>query len=367
MTEEEAAEMDEAKSHELAEWIQEEGVSKVREGQEVPQTILMSMRWVLTWKPSGEHPPGGKAKARMVVLGHQHPEVAERTVANSTLSRLGKTLALQWTAFNHAELERADAMSAMLQGDGQEMQESEDVYARALNELACAMNTPLGSAVKLAKDVFKLGNAPQSWRLSVDRFLTSMAGRRRGRRTRTDPTVWCLSPKGLGTTCALVAACVGKLFITGIAGKMFEQLKSRLRECFCWVSWKFRVLVCAVCEFTKKVDHMSVRDQTSYVNSGNNHINVDTHRDFDRSLTSAQITSLRGVWRAIQWKVTLTGPQHAATLSDFHHADILLSGPETRGRQETEERCGSDRGRRKSGQCSGRAGNLGDRIDDEDP
>ena len=89
---------------------------------------------------------------------------------------------------------------------------------------------------------------------------------------------------------------------------------------------------------------MSVRDRTSYVNSGNNPINVDTHRDFDRSLTSAQITSLRGVWRAIQLKVTLTGPQHAATLSDFHHADILLSGPETRGRQEIEERCGSDRG-----------------------
>ena len=142
----------------------------------MPQTILMSMRWVLTWKPSDEHPPGGKAKARMVVLGNQHPEVAERTMANSTLSRLGKMLTLQWTAPNHAELERADAMSAMLQGDGKEMQKSEDVYARALNEFACLMNTPLGSAVKHAKAEFKLGNAPQSWWLSVDRFLTSMAG-----------------------------------------------------------------------------------------------------------------------------------------------------------------------------------------------
>ena len=134
--------MDEAKSHELAEWIQEEGISKVREGQEVPETILMSMRWVLTWKPSDEHPQGGKAKARMAVLGHQHPQVAERTVANSTLSRLGRMLTLQWTAPNHAELERATAMSAMLQGDGQEKQESEDVYARALNAFACAMSTP---------------------------------------------------------------------------------------------------------------------------------------------------------------------------------------------------------------------------------
>ena len=50
-----------------------------------------------------------------------------------------------------------------------------------------------------------------------------------------------------------------------------------------------------------------------------------------------------------------------------------IVGTEARGRKETEERCGSDRGavrgersRRESGQRSGRAGNLGDRVDDED-
>ena len=35
MTKEEAAELDEAKSRELAEWIQE-AISQIREGQEVP-------------------------------------------------------------------------------------------------------------------------------------------------------------------------------------------------------------------------------------------------------------------------------------------------------------------------------------------
>ena len=69
LTEEEATPMDEAKNRELAELVQEEATPKVRESQEVPESRLMFMRWVLTWKPSGERPQGRKAKARIVVLG----------------------------------------------------------------------------------------------------------------------------------------------------------------------------------------------------------------------------------------------------------------------------------------------------------
>ena len=123
----------------------------------------MSMRWVLTWTPSDEHPQGRKAKARIVILEYQHPEVADLKVSSPTLSRLGKVLTLQWTAFNHAELECAYAMSPFLQGDEHEMQDTEAVFTRAHDEIACAMNIPLGSAAALAKAVYGLGNAPPSW------------------------------------------------------------------------------------------------------------------------------------------------------------------------------------------------------------
>ena len=62
---------------------------------------------------------------------------------------------------------------------------------------------------------------------------------------------------------------------------------------------------------------MIVLHQTTYVNSGINLFNVDTHRDLDPSLTSAEIMNLRGVWSALQWKVTQTGQQHAAALSEL--------------------------------------------------
>ena len=112
-----------------------------------PQSRLMSMCWVLTWKPSDEHSHGRKAKARIVILEYQHQEVAELKVSSPTLSGLGKMFTLQWTAFNHAEL-----------------------------DTRCNAKT-MYSTVRLAKVVYGIGNAPRSWWLSVDQFLTSMGGR----------------------------------------------------------------------------------------------------------------------------------------------------------------------------------------------
>ena len=77
--------MHEANSRDVAEWIQEEAISQIREGQEVPESRLTSKRWVLTWRPSDEHLKGRQAKARIVVLGHQHLEVAELKVTSDAV------------------------------------------------------------------------------------------------------------------------------------------------------------------------------------------------------------------------------------------------------------------------------------------
>ena len=72
-------------------------------------------------------------------------------VSLTTVSRLGNMRTIHWTAFGHAESECADAESA--QGDGQNTQDSESIYARALDEIACAVQVLLGSAVEIAKAV----------------------------------------------------------------------------------------------------------------------------------------------------------------------------------------------------------------------
>ena len=127
-------------------------------------------------------------------------------------------------------------------------------------------------------------------------------------RTRTDPTVWQFSSDALGTTYALVADYVDDFIFTGIAGKGFEHLKNGLRERFRWGSWKLPSFGLFGVRVHKRVDLTIDLDKTSCVSNGINPINVDTNRDLDRSLTSADITNLRGAWGAMQWKVTQTGP-----------------------------------------------------------
>ena len=155
-----------------------------------------------------------------------------------------------------------------------------------------------------------LGNAPRSWRLSVDGFLTSVGGRR----TRTDPSVGCFSTECLRTTHALVAAHVDDFIITGAPGIIFEKLKTALRDRFRWGSWKVQSFGLGGVLGPQVSGPNNCSSPYFHVNSGINPINVDAHRDLDRPLTAGEITNIGCVcvWSNAK---SDTGPQHAAALS----------------------------------------------------
>ena len=218
---------------------------------------------------------------------------------------------LQWTAFNHAELENADAKSAFLQGDGQEMQDRNESTQEHL----------LISRLQWRVFLVQPWNCERFvWTRERAMKLVALGSPIRDTPERTKvanrPDQMVFSTDGLGTCYALVAAYLGDFIITGVPGQDFEKLKHTFRERCHWRTWKTqRFGLCGV-RVHRKAGRTFVLDQLSYLNTGMGLFAVDTDRDFDGLLTAGEVTRVRGVWCAIQWKVSQIGPQHEAALSE---------------------------------------------------
>ncbi len=121
---------------------------------------ITQMRWLLTWK---KMPDAGsstrRAKARLIILGFQHPRLTELTTAAPTVSRLGKHISFCAIALHGFDVEAADASSAFLQAE--ESLESQNLFVRPTAEVAAALGLPQrqhNTVVKVLKSFYGLTN-----------------------------------------------------------------------------------------------------------------------------------------------------------------------------------------------------------------
>ena len=112
---------DQAKDKEISEYISQE-VLEVASRAGVPQGRLLRMRWILTWKPLNDRKGSHKAKARLVVLGFEDPDMLKGTIATAapTLSKLGRSLVFQVAANNLWKMHSGDVATAFLRGSAEE-------------------------------------------------------------------------------------------------------------------------------------------------------------------------------------------------------------------------------------------------------
>ena len=127
--------MSAAKALEVDQWIATQACEALR--HTVPDSQLLRMRWVLTFKSAGneaEHAGKMKATARIVILGFSDPHLLEVETASPAMSRLSKQLFLQMCSTRRWRALKADVKSAFLQAESP--QRDRRVYARPLRD-AC--------------------------------------------------------------------------------------------------------------------------------------------------------------------------------------------------------------------------------------
>eukprot|EP00971_Amphidinium_carterae_P345858 6487025-Amphidinium_carterae.2 len=177
-----------AKQKEWSQWLSKNAAS-IASKHGIPTDRLLRTRWVLTWKLDPTNPGGRKAKARLVILGYQDPDLKHLRTDAPTASRSSKLmlsqLALQfgWRIFS------LDATTAFLSGDPWNLEESEgynitsktrhkarkqQLYMEPPLDLKKGMGLTNEECLCLLKCAYGLADAPRSWWKKLTRVLLTV-------------------------------------------------------------------------------------------------------------------------------------------------------------------------------------------------
>ena len=149
---------DKAKSKEVQAWIDHKTVKKVAKGT-LPAHRIMRRRWILTWKPPLPGTDAKRAKARLVILGFEDPDLHSVPNDAPALSKDGKQLVLQKVSSSRWDLINFDVSTAFLKGVG----DGRELGIHAPPELAQQMGLKPGEQCSLEGGAYGRIDAPILW------------------------------------------------------------------------------------------------------------------------------------------------------------------------------------------------------------
>ena len=194
---------DNAKRVEISQFVAQHAVRICQDEAENQQAWssgrIMKARWIMTWNtiPPDEQPqalrdrtrqvregqaltinPSGtqKAKARIVIIGFQHPDLAkpELKTTSPVVGQKTKLLVLQVAAYHKWLLEGCDATTAFLQAEG--LEEGNKIWTTGVPELVATLGASPGSALRILRSVSGPATAPRTFWLDVDSKLKVLGG-----------------------------------------------------------------------------------------------------------------------------------------------------------------------------------------------
>ena len=191
-----------AKASEVSSFIKTEAVRRCLSWEEQQRASnsdrVLRARWVLVWKDIPEeskpearlelkqnpqtvvHPSASKkAKARIVLLGFEHPDLLQSTFRSSApvQSQLMRNLSLYLVAQRGWQLEGLDMSTAFLQTGAFEM-EQQELWTTGVPELREALGLKDGEVMRLLKNIYGNATAPRGLWKDVDRTFTKLGGHR---------------------------------------------------------------------------------------------------------------------------------------------------------------------------------------------
>ena len=186
-----------AKTKEVDSFLKHEAVRKCLDDKEISKAFesrrIVRSRWVLTWKPTpqeelydaqkdaAENPRSvftkdgsKKAKARIVLLGFEHPSLLDPTfkTASPVQSSLGRNLLYSMAAFHQWGLEGLDLATAFLQTQATEA--DKEIWTTGVRELREALGVDEGGIMRILRNIYGSTTAPRGLWLDLHKTLTSL-------------------------------------------------------------------------------------------------------------------------------------------------------------------------------------------------
>ena len=299
------ADFQKAKGKELGNWTRERAVRLAE--KHVPHDRVVRMRWIFTTKADGS------AKARIVLIGFEDPDLGEIPTTSPTMSRRTRGLFLTACAIRKWTALKGDVRGAFLQG--QESEKERGLFAKPVKELLEALGGTEGQYVQVLKACYGLANAPAQWHMSVSDTM-SKAG---FVQLQTEPCCWRLmdnsDPDG-PTLIGLACAHVDDFLFAGEANHPdYQKALNILYKTYSWSDWESDVYMHCGVQVIQNQDGSTVLNHSEYC-STIEQINFQSRHD-DQAITEGEKQQLRGVLGSLQWRAYQTGPQHGARLSSL--------------------------------------------------
>jgi transposase InsO family protein len=327
-----------AQDKELDSWLATDTVRKILRSQ-IPEGQLLRTRWVLTWKNLDEQDQkesgmSRKAKARLVILGYEDPDIDSLPRDSPTLGRDTRMVALQCISSHKWSVRSFDIKTAFLRGS---RQDTRILGIEPPPELRCKMQLKDEEACELLKGAYGLINAPLLWYCELKSALLNLGFII----SPFDPCLFVLPKKqGQSGDASAIHGVLGIHVDDGIGGgdAVFAQAVKALEAKFPFGSQRQGSFTFTGVQIHQEHNGDIILNQKEYINDiPPIEVSRDRRKMPESPITPQELQGLRGLIGSLQYAATNTRPDLScrlsllqakvtcATVADLLHGNRLLA------------------------------------------